>query len=315
MDAELEHFKQNIDIADVAESNGWTLHERSTEKWPAYKKDGATILIWKDSSDGHYLYKKDEKTGSIIDFCQNEMSLSLGRIRQYLRTYTPSPSQPAAQNQKTSSFHSAQSVTDMSEEWKAMPAYSGSYLRNRGIKAETVELFDVRQDSMSNACFKHYNLKNSEVIGWEVKNAAYTGFNRGGSRGLGVQVVGNSRDLPTIIIVTETAIDSMSYYQLHKKPKDNQKFVYISTGGALTLVQQETLVKLMQQYPSAQLILAQDADEAGEKMAQRLAIHAPRQPVRDIPPEGKDWNDYLQSRVAQQAKQSQKAVEAEVEAE
>jgi hypothetical protein len=318
MDQELEHFKQNINIADVAESNGWALHERSTEKWPAYQKDGATILVWKDSSDGHYLYKKDEKTGSIIDFCQNEMSLSLGKIRQYLRTYTPSPSQPATQNKKASSSHSVQSVANLTEQWNALPVYSGSYLRNRGIKAETVELFNVRQDPVyGNACFKHQDIRNSEVVGWEEKNAGYTGFSKGGSRShLGIQLVGKGK-LLTHIIVTETTIDLMSFYQLHSRPEDSQQFAYISTAGTVTTSQKEMLSMLIAWFPDVTLILAQDNDAKGEKMVVSLQDMQREEKVARLkPPEGKDWNECLQGRIraAQQAKEPQKAVvEAEAE--
>jgi hypothetical protein len=301
---ELEYLKRNIDIGVLAQSQGWTHNgTKSTEKWQVYEK-GCRRIVVTQASDGHYLYQypqtgtqPQKMGGSVLDFCKTEMSLNLGQARQHLWDFSASPAAMQAA-QATAAKPVARVLTSaaIAAMWANMSPYSGSYLQERGLTDETVRLFGVKQDKMGHACFRHRTLKNAEAVGWEIKDHETTLFNVGGHRSLWIQAVGTGKN-PTHIFFVESAIDAMSYHQLHKKPKENEKHAYVSTGGALSPEQEQMAAKIMRVYPSATVILAHDADEAGEKMAHRIAIHAPQRSLRDRPPQGKDWNEYLQSRV------------------
>ncbi len=93
-----------------------------------------------------------------------------------------------------------------------------------------------------------------------------------------------------MIAIAESAIDIMSYYQLH--PADG---LYVSIGGAMSPEQQEQLTVLLTRFPSAVVIIAADKDKVGEKYADFIRAVRP-DADRAEPPTGKDWNDVLNQR-------------------
>jgi hypothetical protein len=107
-----------------------------------------------------------------------------------------------------------------------------------------------------------------------------------GRKDKGTFSVGNKAN-PEIIAIVESAIDAISYYQCH--PKDS--LLVISTDGA-----GKPFMPLIEKYPSAEIVLAQDDDEAGDRMAKlQMDLFLPSGRVcrRERPKFGKDWNDFV----------------------
>ena len=103
---------------------------------------------------------------------------------------------------------------------------------------------------------------------------------------------GAPEEPPAVLVVTEGAIDTMSYYQLN--PADG---LYVSVAGGMSPEQQEQLTELLTRYPQARVIIATDKDKEGEKYADFIRSVRP-DAERAEPPIGKDWNDSLNQRLA-----------------
>jgi hypothetical protein len=171
------------------------------------------------------------------------------------------------------------------------------YLRARGLRHETLAhprfAGTWRLDRRGNAIFVHRD-EASAITGFEVKNRGYTGFAPGGTKTAWQSV---AREGDRALVVTESAIDALSYHQLHRDPGDSMR--YLSIAGAPSTAQIALLEKVFARLPPCSTVVAAvDADEAGHKLAGRLETLARCAPHigfrRDAPVGGKDWNDVLQ---------------------
>ncbi|OWY64277.1 hypothetical protein B7486_48150 [cyanobacterium TDX16] len=86
------------------------------------------------------------------------------------------------------------------------------------------------------------------------------------------------------IVIVESAIDAMSAAALAQQPG---KTMFLSTDGAGSLP-----MSWLKQQQGVQVIVAHDADRAGEEMAWKVALELPAV-TRAIPSGGKDWNEQL----------------------
>lgn len=103
----------------------------------------------------------------------------------------------------------------------------------------------------------------------------------------GAFAVGDRSD-PDRIAIVESPIDAISYYQCHAHPG----LLVISTDGA-----GRPYMPLIEKYPDAAIVLAQDADEIGDQMAESIGKSLSskgRRCEREKPPCGKDWSDFIQ---------------------
>ena len=174
------------------------------------------------------------------------------------------------------------------------PAPSAALLA-RGIPAElqAAPRFAgvILQDEHRNACFPHRD--RDGVSGWEIKNHGFTGFSKGGEKGLWFS---RTKATDTTLILTESALDALSYATLY--PDDHAR--YFSTGGSLNPKQPALIAAALEKMQRpAVVILATDNDPAGHELAATIQSLAP--PVegltfkRPLPTVGKDWNDQLKA--------------------
>jgi hypothetical protein len=99
------------------------------------------------------------------------------------------------------------------------------------------------------------------------------------------------------LIITESAIDALSYFQLHPERAACARF--LSTAGAPSAHQLEVIDRIFGKLPEASTVLAAvDSDAAGDKLASRIEeIARGRSAIafrRHSPSPAKDWNDVLQ---------------------
>jgi DNA primase len=152
---------------------------------------------------------------------------------------------------------------------------------------------------MGNAIFLHTDSDGS-VTGWEAKNQGFTGFSDGGQRLL--YVARPDPDLPVSrIVITEAAIDALSYAQMYDVPGA----IYVSTAGAaMSAEQKQQIVELVNSNESAEIVLASDNDEGGHKMAASIQALLPEVPmVRELS-QTKDWNEDLKARAGDSGQNS-----------
>src|ERR1700678_4510782 len=95
-DIELESFKTNIDLRAYAAAQGYELDRKESWRGTSVMRHPVTHdkVIIKRGLDGHYIFfsvRDDRDNGSIIDFVQFRLGLSLGAVRKELRPWIGQP--------------------------------------------------------------------------------------------------------------------------------------------------------------------------------------------------------------------------------
>jgi len=297
MDEELIRFKTDINLVSYAAFKGYRIDKiESCKACIIMRKDGSKIGI-STASDGHGVYFdfRNEKGGSVIDFVKRETGKNLGQVRLELRPwiscearkmeckYNYQKPEPSAKSRQQVAIEFAMT--------KIVTRHS--YLESRHISRNTLESDTfkgkIRSDKYGNACFPHYNKEG--LCGIEKKNLNYTGFSKGGEKGLWYSNY-NHNDVKKMVIC-ESAIDALSYHQL----KGADGSFYFSVAGQLGQSQLNLIGKLIAKNgPNKRIVLAFDNDENGwsyVKMIQNK-YESLVDIDFDIPPFGKkDWNDML----------------------
>jgi len=298
-DTELEKFKTEINLAELVSSYGYELDRRESSRtsFVMRHQDGDKIVVATDR-DGHGIFFSvhDEKQhGSIIDFVKWKEGVSLGQVRQILRRWKANPASFFPTAQKCQPLRPEPITHDgaaIYAQWLRMKPYTRAhgqgYLEKRGFTVETISTFSewIGVDQRGNVVFRHDDLLS--VTGWEVKNRGFTGFLGGGRKALfGCKVGFPHKDASPLLVVAESAIDAMSYYQLNPGPG-----FYLSFAGSMSPEQYNLLEYALNRYRDARIVAATDGDPQGEKFAEVICTIRP-DTIRAVPPIGKDWNDAL----------------------
>ena len=289
-DGELEGFKA-LNLGELAASYGYALDRRESSRSSLVMRhaDGDKIII-ATGEDGHAVFFSVHAaaSGSVIDFVMHRQGGNLGHARKTLRAYSPSsfPTAPAQAIPKPRPVPHDRAA--LAAEWHRMRPYAGGYLEGRGLAEATLAAFAdrVRLDGRGNTVFRHDDREG--ISGWEVKNRGFTGFAAGGRKALFACRAGMPAEAsPSRLIVAESAIDAMSYWQHDPAPA-----LVLSFGGELSPEQPELLRHVLAKYPAAEIVTATDADAQGDGYAARIEAVRP-DAVRARPPTGKDWNEAL----------------------
>ena len=296
---ELEIFKTKVSLTEYAEACGFQLDRRESSKNCHVLRAGDDKIIVTRAKDGNDIYfsVRDERdNGSIIDFVQKRQGLNLGQVRKELRPWAglKGPRVESVKRRKSEQerIERPQPIERDRAEFIAayhrLEAYDGDYLHDvRKLNPDTIEAFAdvIRQDAKGNTCFLHRD-QAGEVTGWEVKNRGFTGFSAGGSKALATHMPEGDR--VQRVVVVESMIDAMSYYQHHGQAGD----MYVSFSGGVSEAQAKQLQEIVKKSPA--VVLATDNDEQGHKYAAMVQQWRP-DAARETPDHGKDWNDEVQS--------------------
>lgn len=304
---ELERFKGQINLAEYAAAQGYTLDRGESSQNSAVMRresDGDKVIV-ATGEDGHGIYfsvRDDADNGSIIDFVQRRQAKNLGQVRKELRPWlgaSPLPVPEQIRKPERSSKDRRQVIAA----WSRMePAGAHPYLVERGLSADT--LADprfagmIRADSRGNAVFPHYD--GQGLAGYELKNREFTGFAKGGQKALWHSA--NIEHAPRVVVV-ESAIDALSHAQM----TGDREAAYISIGGQMSPEQRQVLRQQLAQAVDrgAQVVAGTDADEAGDQLAQVVAEMVP-EASRERPAQGQDWNEALQRQQLQMQERAQR---------
>jgi hypothetical protein len=310
---ELERFKREINLVEYAQSQGYQIdNQKSSQNCIVLTENaGDKLLIGIDAKDSHYFYysvRDDRDTGSIIDFIQKRKNWNLGEIRRELRPWLNinyEPINTSTNKTKKPIPISKNRAKIVSEFENFKPTNRHPYLNARGISQQTSASprFEgtIYSDERGNAIFPHRDREG--VCGYEIRNRGFKGFSRGGSKGLWVS---NSESNDLKLVVCESPLDCLSYHQLFPT---QAKTRYFATGGTISEKQKDLLSKGFEKIheKGGQIILAMDADEAGNKLALELTQIAPRtaQILRHVPNYQKDWNEALNNHLEGETQQNQ----------
>jgi len=301
-DSELDRFKRDIHLVGFAVQRYGYVRDRreSSRACHVLRHLGSNDkIVVRQSQDGHWTYfsvRDSGDNGTIIDFVQARGARSLREareeLRQYLGTRPPAIDFPPAPPQRSADTRSAAEAFD-----RALRADNCPYLDERGIRPETLtdaRFADTwRIGPRQNVFFAHRD-DDGVITGFEIKNRGFTGFATGGRKTAWQSV---QRPDDRALVVTESAIDALSYHQLH--PERAAATRYLSTAGHPSRSQIELLDRLFSALPaSSTVVAAVDADSAGETLARGLHSltrrHAQLGFRRDAPTAAKDWNEVLQ---------------------
>lgn len=305
-DHELEKFKSSINFVEYTSLLNYEIDKKESSKSSIVMRNHATSnkIIITRGIDNHWIYfsvHDDNDNGSIIDFVQTHKNLSLGQVRQELRPWA-GDNPPAS----TIKFSKDSIKPANKDRQQVIHSYSktenleySKYLEtSRGISASIQKdprfLGKIRIDKnqFNNIIFPHCD--RFGISGFEIKNKGFTGFAKGGEKGLWFS---NFKETDTRLVFTETAIDALSYHTLKPDPSTR----YISVGGSLNPTQPDLIKGAILKMPvGSEIIIATDADAGGRKIAALIAEYADNTSRTDLeiiraepPEEGQDWNNQL----------------------
>jgi len=306
-DRELETFKRNINLVDYATNRcGYERVRRESSRSSHVLRHAATedkIVVGREQ-DGHWVYfsVRDEKdNGSIVDFVQKRQNKNLGEVREELRAWAGMP-RPEHGHNNVEAPEPIAIERDRNKVVKALASAkdveNSSYLNGRGVRPETLKeprfAGTFKEDARGNVLFVHRDANG--VTGFEVKNRDFTGFAAGGTKAIWHSKPGPADNK---LVITESAIDALSYHQLHRR--ENERTRYVSIAGAPSPYQLDIVEKVVAHMPAGSTVVAAvDGDRAGTKVAKQLEDISARHPevtFKRASPEpalGKDWNDVLQ---------------------
>jgi hypothetical protein len=298
---ELDGFKRMNLVDFAARFYGFEIDKRKSSPVSTAMERGNDKIIVKIAADGHWTFfsVNDQgahgRGGSILDFVmwQENIPNNIGKARQIIRGHSPSQlSFPTAPARPVPVVSASFDYTKFADKWAGMKHYPGYLSAQRGLKPDTIAKFrdHIRLDVYGNTVFCHRDERG--ITGWEAKNknpqgGTWTGFAPGGKKALFACQVGEEEPPPNIVIA-ESAIDAMSYYQENQTPG-----LYLSFGGGISPSQKKLLADTLARYPAANVLIATDADGPdgpGEKYAAIIRSMRP-DAQRKPPPVGKDWND------------------------
>ena len=133
------------------------------------------------------------------------------------------------------------------------------------------------------------------LTGIDMRGPDWRGFSKQSDKSL-FRLPGGTGRLARLA-VSEAPIDALSLAALEGVRADTLYLATTGGMGPLTLACLDALLEGLAGQPEAVLVAATDADQAGERYAQRLAERAKAAGVRWerlVPPGGKnDWNDQI----------------------
>ncbi len=191
-DEELERFEK-INLSEFAASRGYALDRRESSRNSAVMRhpNGDKIIIARNEASGDWMYfsaRDDRDNGTIIDFVQHLDGVSLGRVRQILRSWLGSPHQlcmfvkdlePVSRDRAA-----VVAVWERSKNCFSLP-----YLTNRGLGP------DVLLHPRFSGRVRVYHLKDEDGEVLFYNNVAFPTMTRAGCAGLRSK----TRDLPALL--------------------------------------------------------------------------------------------------------------------
>ncbi|QYA36561.1 DUF3991 and TOPRIM domain-containing protein [Macrococcoides caseolyticum] len=173
-----------------------------------------------------------------------------------------------------------------------------------------ISVGDIAQDKYNNVVFKWKNEKN-EVVGADLKGTGEKRFTKivsGSEFGKGFKIDNFIQDQPiNNLVVLESPIDTLSYFQLHRFDKELYNTRFLSISGVKTNAIIEALKDINEHNQNLsnkntfnkenfKVILGLDNDEAGNKAIEEFKNNFTNNDkiVVDQPKGAKDWNAKLQ---------------------
>lgn len=260
--------------------------------------------VWKDHDSMHIKDNAPGERGVWHRFSTDEGGDNIAFLRQYMnmsfveavealngehydRTYTPTHTDTP---KKTAEKEGVPEINE-ADNCKRVFAY---LCKTRGLDYDLIASL-VKQGLISqeekrgNVLFKFFD-ENGKVIGAEKVGTSteyrFKGIAEHSAEGHGFEVVKGSGEKAFFF---ESAIDMLSYLQMHDNELDNCRMV--SMMGLKPSIVLDTVLRY--NIPPQNVFLCSDNDEKGNQFAERLMSEYPDMKRIVTPDTYKDWNDML----------------------
>ncbi len=309
---ELERFKTDINIADVAINMGYEIDKKKSSRKSIVLKIGGDVIIVSRNSNGHYVYfnpNDNRDSGTIIDFIQKRTNKNLGQVRKLLRQYMQSDNriqqlEISDTNEIKERYKTLDKFSKRWEELKQKDRKDALYRNTRGIQASTLEKVDNLAYEEDERRFYLPIFNENGICGLYQLDRAMRGklFIKGSIKGIWANRMPDKNI--TKIVITESPVDSLSAIELKRGDEDEDTTLHIATLGRMGQEAKAALKKIFSYFKDVKLIIATDQDEAGAEIAgeiAELAKEAGLNNVNRLTFDAKDLNDYLQEQVKREA--------------
>ena len=260
--------------------------------------------VWKEHDSLHIKDNGPGERGQWFRFSENKGGDNIGLLREYMdmsfidavealtgelidRTYTPSrtyESKPVQQTARELSLAEADNC-------RRVFAYLCKTRRlDYDMLSALVKKGTISQEEKTgNVLFKYYD-DQCKIIGAEKVGTSteqkFKGIAKGSAGGHGFEVVRGTGEKAFFF---ESAIDMLSYLQMHNKKLDNCRLV--SMMGVKPNIVLDTMLR--HNIAPENVFLCSDNDTAGNEFARRLQEQYPDMKRIVTPDTYKDWNDML----------------------
>ena len=264
--------------------------------------------VWKDHDSLHIKDNGPGERGVWHRFSTDEGGDNIGFLREFMgmgfveavealtgehidRTYTPSRTYESKPVQRTAVQNAPELSLVEADNARRVFAY---LCKTRGLDYDMVSALVrgksiAQEEKTGNVLFKYYDT-DGKVIGAEKVGTStehkFKGIATGSASGHGFEVVRGKGEKAFFF---ESAIDMLSYLQMHGKELDN--CLLVSMMG----VKPNIVLDTMRRHNIApeNVFLCSDNDTAGNDFAQRLQEQYPDMKRIVTPDTYKDWNDML----------------------
>ena len=260
--------------------------------------------VWKEHDSLHIKDNGPGERGQWFRFSENKGGDNIGLLREYMdmsfidavealtgehidRTYTPShtyepkPVQQTARELSLAEADNCRRVFAYLCKTRGLDYDMLSALVKKGVISQ--------EEKTGNVLFKYFDT-DGKVIGAEKVGTStehkFKGIATGSVGGHGFEVVRGTGEKAFFF---ESAIDMLSYLQMHSKELDNCRLV--SMMGVKPSIVLDTMLR--HNIAAENVFLCSDNDTAGTEFAQRLQEQYPDMKRIITPDTYKDWNDML----------------------
>lgn len=260
--------------------------------------------VWKDHDSLHIKDNGPGERGQWFRFRENKGGDNIGFLREYMdmsfidavealtgehidRTYTPSRTYESKPVQQTA----RELYLAEADNSRRVFAY---LCKTRGLDYDMLSALVKKgtisqEEKTGNVLFKYFDT-DGKVIGAEKVGTStehkFKGIATGSVGGHGFEVVRGTGEKAFFF---ESAIDMLSYLQMHSKELDNCRLV--SMMGVKPSIVLDTMLR--HNIAAENVFLCSDNDTAGNEFAQRLQEQYPDMKRIITPDTYKDWNDML----------------------
>ena len=278
--ASYQNYKENISIAEVAESLGYQFNRKAGRHPMEYKHPVHNTIVISNRNGIQVYFTRHESgnRGSVIDFVKhrlNQFNLTYAKETEGINKVLASFAAAIPKSSKRDWFQHRKSFNINHYRVKSPGIDDLVYLsHDRGLRSDTLETFLphiqlIYRKGTTDIAFPYRIPGIQNIVGLELVNFMFKGHARGSNRAEGVwQADLTGTGFPPKVFIGESAIDAMSFYQLFRQKFQLDQAAFVSSGGYITDKQIEGILR---QHPRARIHTIFDNDLSGHLYAIRTA--------------------------------------------